>query len=121
MKKRNKPYLILTLLVVAGAVAFGMNYSSSEKGGPGNEAPPQDQKVLDQSREKETKSDVANSVKQTLGAKSAPSAPPGMPGKSGPMVPSVVAKPKASAYKPQPSDSSISTQWYSDESLNGNK
>jgi hypothetical protein len=120
MKKRNKPIILVTVLILMiGAVAF-INFPKDLVAGAGDghdhstpQAPPTGETV-DVPDRNEIAQNVAGSInkKSDLAEAGAP------PGASRPgAVPSApaIAIPKAQPYKPTPSDSATSTQWYTDE------
>ena len=120
MKKRKSPVLLLSvlLLLVAGAVMFGMSQGGGDKPLP----PPIDEDQLGQGREAPTADEVAARVKSTTA--DGPKAPgvaalqgpkpgqaPAMPKPTGPSI-AVSTKPHVLG-KPTPNPSgSTSSQWY---------
>jgi hypothetical protein len=116
MRKRNKPILLATLLVVFIGAAVAMNATMMPKSAsdhePHAETPAEDPKPLAESR----KADNSGSAKNAAMALSKPTAisPRGRPGASGPPKMAIVKTP-AKAFKPVPNDSMTSSQWYNDE------
>ncbi len=117
MKKRNKPIVLTTaLILMLGVVAFfnfprdlfAAGHGPNDGHGHG-EAPPTGQDV-----DVPDKSSVAKTVADSLKGKPQPGKPPVMDGAGGPAGP-VIAVKKSGTYKPMPSDSSTSQQWYTDE------
>lgn len=130
MKKRNKPIVLTTLLVLMiGAVAF-VNFPremlAGQHGpddGHGHDAPKTGNDVNVPS-----KNDIANSVASSVKGSSGPGGPggpggrpgmppgkPGMPGMPGAGGGSVIEVPTYAPQKPTFNDSSTSTQWYTDD------
>jgi hypothetical protein len=127
MKKRNKPIVLTTLLVLMiGAVAF-VNFPRdlvAGQHGPGDghdhggEAPKTGNNV-----DVPDKDSIANSVASSVKGSGGPGAgrpggPPGRPGKPG--MPgensgSVIEVQTYAPQKPTYNDSATSTQWYTDE------
>ena len=117
MKKRNKPIILVTVLILMfGTVAF-INAPKDAFARP-PEAPPTGEKV-----DVPGKSEIAASVAGDMGKKEPRSrTPSGRPGPGGPGGPGgpdgdegpAIAVRKSAPYKPTPSDSSTSTQWYSE-------
>ncbi|MGV3616270.1 MAG: hypothetical protein ACO1SV_13130 [Fimbriimonas sp.] len=126
MKKRNKPIVLVTMLILmVGAVAFinfpknldvGGGHGPNDGHGHGQEeAPPtgKDVTVPDQAS-------IAESVSSSIASKDTPRrmpTSPGGPGRPGGAPETMIKLPKASQYKPKPNDSSTATQWYTDESM----
>jgi hypothetical protein len=120
MKKRNKPILLVTVLVLmVGAVAF-INFPREllkSSPAPQSTTPETGQKI-----DVPEKEEIAKNVSTSFGdPKKAQPAIKKRPSPAGPegemdMGPSIAIK-KMAPYKPTPNESSTSTQWYSDETL----
>ncbi len=119
MKKRKPPVLLATVLVIM-LVAVGIIYSPRGAGGDGHDhgqqaanTPPPPAAEQGE-RPKVSASDVASLAKGAMST--ATQAGPDTPGRPGGKSegPSIAAV-KPSTYKPQPNDSSTSTQWYTDQ------
>lgn len=119
MKKQRKPIiLVLVLAALCGGAAI-MN--KPQTAGPGQPPPAKD-------NQQENKADVANDVASAVkgaGDKTQvtpkPNKPhegvmPGMDHKPAGMGGPSILKMKVQPFKPKPSDSATSTQWYTDES-----
>ena len=119
MKKRQKPFLLITLLVIAGGGVAFMSKLADNGQNPAAEQNQQQQPTLGQSQDaKESGKDLASGVaSQMKGAK------PGMPHmpmmKGGMLDGPTIKKFKQMPYKPVPNDSSVSSQWYTPESMKG--
>jgi hypothetical protein len=106
MKKRQKPILLVTLLVVFVAAAIGMNFLSDPNRASEVETPP----MTSESREGDH-SNIGSSVASKMGG----STPP--PKKGMAMAPNgprgLIKKGNTQGpIKPKPSDSSVNSQWY---------
>ena len=127
MKKRNKPIVLVTMLILmVGAVAFINFPKDLAVGGHGpndghnhgqEEAPQTGQQV-----NVPDKPSIAESVSSSITSKDNPKRMPtgrpgGPPGSPGSESESMIKIPKASQYKPKPNDSSTATQWYTEESM----
>lgn len=117
MKKRKSPILLITLLVVCVAVVIGMNLPQSSPDKPGEQ--PQANAEAQPGAPRQNSPSVADLQKRAK--ESMKGGPPnpmarakklGMPEDA---IPASIENPVAKAYKPKPNDSSISTQWYTDE------
>ena len=109
MKKQKKPIiLVLVLAALCGGAAI-MNKPQ----GAQTDQPPQSKDTPQQEDKSKVASDVASQVKVTKPKEQAMAhRHPGMPGGDSPSI----LKPKTTNFKPKPSDSATSTQWYTDES-----
>jgi hypothetical protein len=120
MKKRNKPIILVTVLILMiGAVAF-INFPKDLVAGAGDghdhgneQAPPTGKDVTVPDRN-EIAQNVAGSINKK-GDFAEAGAPPGASRPGAIRTEPVIAVPKAQPYKPTPSDSATSTQWYTDE------
>jgi hypothetical protein len=123
MKKRNKPILLATLLVVFVAAAVGMNVlqnppkPSADAHADHAETPAQEpeKQVLGAPRSSERVATAASSTadKMKVGKPAATRGgqqPPGPP-KQG------LLKPSPGVYKPKPSESQTSGQWYTESHM----
>jgi hypothetical protein len=99
MRKRNKPFLLATLLVVFVGAAVAMN----EMMMPKSQNTPVPEEHTD-----EAALEAPRTVAIPKGAR-APEGGPPEPGRMG------IVKPKATYTKPTPSDSMTSGQWYTKE------
>ncbi len=119
MRKRNKPFLLATLLVVFVGAAVGMNVAMAPKTpdehGHEEEKPHEEPSPLGAAR-KEDNSKSASAAAAALAspdglAKATPSAAP----ERGEAPKMSIVRQKASDYKPTPNDSSTSAHWYTKE------
>jgi hypothetical protein len=108
MNKRQKPILLVTLLLLLLGGAVGMNMFANAKPSQPGQSDEHSEEALGESRKSDT-SQVTASAADALKGGDAGTPRPG-PKKPGPGV--SLVKPKASAYKPKPSDSATSQQWY---------
>lgn len=128
MKKRQKPTALLVLLGTAVLVAFGYNLAQNgllKTGGPNdrqvlNDAPAETAPIKS--------TDIATQVSKTATKKPEPTAEeesgqPSIGRGEKPGDPPVIltAKMTREQMKPKPNESSTSTQWYDQTSLNGNR
>jgi hypothetical protein len=125
MKKRKKPILLVTMLIILVSCAVAFNLYQDAKPGDAKqpEAPKTDAPQVGQPHPTQTQNSVAEAVKQQQTKAvpgGSPKSPPGPMGKGmGPGGGPIVAAPKMS--KPVPSDSSTSTQWYKGDTAAGSK
>lgn len=128
MKKRNKPIVLTTLLILmVGAVAFvnfpkellqGNGAGHGPGDGHGHDEPPKtgnDVQVPDKSSIADS---VASSVKTSAPAGRGPGGPPGRPGTPpgrGAEGKPLIEVQKYTPSKPTYNDSATSTQWYTDD------
>lgn len=117
MKRKSSPILALTFL---GILVVTVGYLNAQMGKNPNapQPPPAAQnEIVGKARPSEDKATVASSIKSKLAPKEGPDMPDAVrnkiPGANGPLV----ARPKNKPYKPTPNDSSISTQWYEQDTL----
>jgi hypothetical protein len=116
MKKRKSPIVLATVLVIL-LVAVGIIYSPRTVGdghGPevAQQAPPPNAEQGD--RPKLSASDVSSMASSSMAARPKPAmvaSEAGGPGGSGPTI----SVPKFTESKPTPNESSISNQWYTDQ------
>lgn len=110
MKKKQSPIMLVTIIVILGAIAAGWNLASSgvfKSNAPENPGlkPRQDDSAS-----------VGSSVKEALSKKGTKSETP-MAKKMGVSAEgSLLEQLPQSMSKPKPNDSSTSTQWYSPDS-----
>lgn len=122
MKKRQKPYLLATLLVVFVAAAVGMNMAANPSKDPQPQQPPAsnpNENPLGASRPsgdmKGSATDAANQMK-VAGTDAPPTPGTPMPAKKFPGPPAgSLLKPTPAQTKPVPNDSMTSGQWYNSE------
>ncbi|MBN9502597.1 MAG: hypothetical protein BGO01_17645 [Armatimonadetes bacterium 55-13] len=117
MKKRKPPIVLGTLLVIM-VIATAIIYKP--QGAPGDHDHEQEQPAANQpepERPKMTPQQAAGINSSAMKTSAAPGSPqramPTRPGEES-NEPSI-AVPKQQNYKPKPNDSSISTQWYNEE------
>lgn len=110
MKKRQKPYLLVALLLVGVGTAVVINSPKSESRGN----TPQTGEKVDVPDQKNIADTVSSSVAKTPPMTPIPHGPGGMMRSQNPAG-SVVMKPKPTSYKPKPNESNTSTQWYTTE------
>lgn len=119
MKKRNKPIVLVTLLVLMiGAVAFvnfprEMLANKPGDDGHGHDETPQTGQKVEVPDKNSIASSVAGSINKADPRRAQVTAP-GAPGAQAAKPLIQVEKP-GQAVKPTLSDSSTSTQWYTDE------
>lgn len=115
MKKRSKPILPVTLLIICIAVVVGMNMPKSAPT-MDNHQPPAEEPGKPREQSASTK-DLKEAASAAMMApkkpgRMGPGGPDGMPPEA---MPPSIEKPSSRISKPVPNDSSISGQWYSDE------
>ncbi len=114
MRKRNKPFLLATLLFVFVGAAVAMNEMlapPSLNEPPHQETPEAPERpALGEARKDDNAASAKASASKLAGAK--PMTPPSGPGESPKMS---IVKPNASIHKPKPNDSMTSGQWYAKE------
>jgi hypothetical protein len=114
MKKRNRPILLATLLVVFVAAAVGMNVIMSPKSAADLQAEAaeqqkeqEEQKTLGAPRETDNKSATQNAASVMARKRAAMG--------EAPNAPTSIKKGSTSVPKPKPNASMTSGQWYTDE------
>jgi len=116
MKKRNKPIILVTVLILmVGAVAFVNFPRQLVAGGDGHNhgpAPETGNASVQVPDKNEVASSVASSIQKKDPRAQMMRGRPGAPGSEGPQSSLAVSKP--APYKPTMSDSATSTQWYSE-------
>jgi hypothetical protein len=121
MKKQKKPIILVLVLAALFGGAAIMNKPVSN--GPGQPPPAQNNDAKEDKGS--VAGDVATNMKAGEQAKAAEpkTAMPKLPKKGGPGRPPIpgadgpsIIRPKIQPFKPKPSDSATSTQWYTDES-----
>ena len=122
MKKRKKPTGLIIALVVFVGTAAGINAYQEGFLNPATPAP--DAQALAESRKTEDSAKtVADQAKSSLGALKS-KAMSGLDGAGPHMVQPgqpLISMPKPKKYKPTPSDSSVSGQWYTSEAMKDTK
>ena len=114
MKRRKPPVVLITCLVLM-LVAVGIMYAPRGSTPEGQQEPPP-QRAENGDRPKMSSTDVASIASQTMKSPGKPGMKPtAMGGEGGAPTGPSIAVPKAHTYVPKPSDSSTSTQWYTNE------
>jgi hypothetical protein len=111
MKKRQKPYLLIAVLVLAGGAVAFMNTPQSNPNMPQPEETPKTGEKVDVPDQKDVAKQVAENMKKAGAPKDAMRGPLGAEADNAPLI----MKTKSAPYKPKPSDSATSTQWYTNE------
>ncbi len=125
MKRRQKPVILITVLVICAGLVFIMNAPAPAPPKPGDPPPPQPNSAPQSGIKLDvpTKDAIASGVAAQMSAGPQPVKQmehplggkqiPGMPGVA-PTKPSIVIE-KSAPYKPVPSDTSVNSGWYTNE------
>jgi hypothetical protein len=120
MKRRQKPVILITVLVLCAGLVFIMSSAQSQK--PGETPPPPNSAAPETGKDvpKQSKESIATQVQQSMGPTRGQrpkgpgrNLPPGMPG-APPATPSIMNE-KIPTYTPQPSDTQVQGGWFSNE------
>jgi|GEM_PF-1856097 len=111
MRKRQKPYVLIMIIVIGGTLVAFMNTPPS-KPHPNTPDPTESPKTGVKDVPVQSKDDLKNNVKEVMKATpKAPGRPGGPPGREQTDGP-VVLRPKSVPYHPTPNASSTAGQWY---------
>jgi hypothetical protein len=116
MKKRQTPFIPISILVVLVGVVAAMNYRPDPSKPPAPPAP----EAVGESREskvdaKGLKAAATGNLKASTPPRNLPR--PGMGPGDEAMGPPSIEVPKMTITRPQPNDSQIAGQWYSDQAM----
>jgi hypothetical protein len=111
MKKRQKPILLVTLLLVFVAAAVGMNYMTDPSRKQQQQQEPDPSTQVDAPRQIDHSNIGTNSATQLAGKPMPKGSSMGGPSGAGILKPQVNSAP----MKPHPDENSVTSQWYSKE------
>lgn len=114
MKRQKSPVVLVTVLVVIIGVALGARFFNPEALKSGQQAPPDT--VAGDTRSTESADDIRSKVKASTGALASDGSSTTASGEVGPLAEASILEPEAVIHKPAPNDSTISTQWYDENS-----
>ncbi len=122
MKKRKKPYLLVTMLAILllGAGIVSGTFSIPKGDGHGHEqevAQQEPPSVVGEKRGSESAAAIAKSVGTAMKGQPVSARPDAKPGPDTIPMPerSSILRSKPPSYVPKPSEGSTSTQWYREE------